>query len=65
VLESKAELFITGEIKYHEELEAAESGLIVAAFGHDQTEKIFGALLKKLLNAKFPDLEEDVELIVA
>ncbi|MBI1744920.1 Nif3-like dinuclear metal center hexameric protein [Candidatus Acetothermia bacterium] len=66
VLNSSAELFITGEIKYHEELSAGESGLIVAAFGHDHTEKIFGVILKERLESEFAGVEkDDVEFILA
>ncbi len=64
-LQSRAELFITGEIKYHEELSAEESGVIVAAFGHDHTEKMFGALLKRLLDERFSNVRDQVELLVA
>ena len=66
VLNSSAELFITGEIKYHEELSAGESGVIVAAFGHDHTEKIFGVILKERLESEFSVIEKDgVEFILA
>jgi dinuclear metal center YbgI/SA1388 family protein len=64
-LQSRAELFITGEIKYHEELSAEESGVVVAAFGHDHTEQIFGAILKRLLDERFSDVRDQVEILVA
>jgi dinuclear metal center YbgI/SA1388 family protein len=64
VIRAGAELFITGEIKYHEELIAVESGTTVAAFGHDHTEKIFGKILRQRLEAELATQKESVEILV-
>lgn len=35
-----AELFLTGEAKYHEALQAREMGLFMVEAGHDSTENV-------------------------
>ncbi|MBC7093395.1 Nif3-like dinuclear metal center hexameric protein [Candidatus Bipolaricaulota bacterium] len=52
-----AELYLTGEIGYHQGLEAAESGLAVAALGHRETERPFVGHVAGLLREQFPSLE--------
>lgn len=52
-----AELYITGEIGYHQGQQAAEVGLTVAAFGHRETESPFVKHLASLLAERFPPLE--------
>lgn len=51
-----ADAFITGEMKHHEELFAAGSGMTVIAAGHYETEKLFDALLMEYLSRKIPDV---------
>lgn len=53
------DLFITGDVKYHEALDANEEGLLIADIGHDESEKFFSTLiLKKLSN--FPNIEIEI-----
>jgi len=56
-LAAGCELFLTGEIGYHEGLAAAEAGLTVAALGHQETEAVFVDHVAELLGRKFPELE--------
>ncbi len=52
-----ADCFLTGEMKYHEILDCAESGFAVISAGHFETEyKPFMAVAEKLKN-KFRDVE--------
>ncbi len=51
------ELFLTGEIGYHEGLAAAEAGLTVAALGHRETEAVFVDHVAELIGRRFPELE--------
>lgn len=48
------DLFVTGDISYHDALDALESGLSVVDFGHYESENFFYELLEKELN--FDDL---------
>jgi dinuclear metal center YbgI/SA1388 family protein len=50
---SRADAFITADIKYHSFLEAGNRLLLIDA-GHYQTEKFAVELLKELINKKFP-----------
>lgn len=50
------ELFITGDISYHDALDAKESGLSLIDIGHFESEKYFGECLKKYL--------KNIEIIV-
>lgn len=45
------DLFITGDIGYHDALDALENGLSVIDFGHYESENFFDELLKKELNS--------------
>ncbi|HEU68940.1 MAG TPA: Nif3-like dinuclear metal center hexameric protein [Candidatus Acetothermia bacterium] len=51
-----AELYLTGEIGYHQGRAASESGLTAVAFGHQETERPFVGHVGRLLNERFPDL---------
>lgn len=51
------ELFITGEVGYHDGLAAAEEGMVVAALGHRETERVFVEHISCLLRERFPELE--------
>lgn len=46
------ELFITGDISYHDALEAKESGLHLLDFGHYESERFFYELIKEELKDK-------------
>ncbi|MGY4707041.1 Nif3-like dinuclear metal center hexameric protein [Candidatus Bipolaricaulota sp. J31] len=56
-LASGAQLFLTGEVGYHEGLAAAEAGLTVAALGHRETEALFVDHVAELIERRFPELE--------
>lgn len=56
-LDEGAQLFLTGEIGYHDGLAAAEEGLVAAAFGHRETESVFVDHVAGLLREHFPELE--------
>ncbi|MDR2431081.1 MAG: Nif3-like dinuclear metal center hexameric protein [Candidatus Margulisbacteria bacterium] len=52
-----AELFVTGEAGYHSRLLAEELGLELKICGHRETEEIIVPVLKKKLQAEFPELK--------
>lgn len=52
----EADAFVTGEIKHHEWLEAAESGLTVVEAGHYATEIAAADTLSSWLTVRFPSL---------
>ncbi len=70
----KADLFLTGDIKYHDALKARELGLILVDAGHSDTEKVMlegvkRYLLKEFKEKGFRDMEVlesecDAELIL-
>ncbi len=47
------DIYITGELKYHDAQFAQEAGLNVILAGHFETENIIGELLTEFLNKKF------------
>lgn len=51
-----ADAFVTGEIKHHEELQAASTGITAVAAGHFETERMFADLLVPYLRKCFPDV---------
>ena len=51
-----ADIYITGDIKYHEGLDAKESGFVVIDAGHYGLEKSFPKLLAYELSKKIPEL---------
>jgi len=51
------ELFLTGELGYHEALAGAEAGLTVGVLGHRETELVFVEHVAQLLREKFPGIE--------
>lgn len=53
----KADLLITGDVKYHDALDAQEKGLSVIDAGHFNTEKIMIPKISKYLEAEFPEIE--------
>lgn len=50
-----ADAYLTGEMKHHEELEAAYSRLTCVAAGHYYTEKVFAEFLASYLRKRIPD----------
>ena len=50
-----ADAYLTGEMKHHEELEAAASRLTCVAAGHYYTEKVFAEFLASYLKKRVPD----------
>ena len=50
--EAGCQLFITGDVKYHEALDALHDGMCILDAGHYGTEKFFGEEMKKLLDKK-------------
>ena len=50
-IDNTVDLYITGDLKHHETLDALEAGLTLIDIGHYESENIFSELLKK-------DLEE-------
>lgn len=57
-----AQLFITGDLKYHFALELKEKGLNILDAGHFDTEKIFPEAMHKFIRNNIEDLR-DIELI--
>jgi len=51
------DMFITGDVKYHEAQHARELGICVLDAGHYDTEKFFGEAMKELLENKLKDVE--------
>lgn len=47
---------ITGDVKYHEALDAIEMGMKIIDIGHYESEKLFMELMEKKLSEKFSDL---------
>lgn len=56
-LRSGADIYLTGELGYHQGLAAAEAGLTAVTFGHRETERPFVAHVAGLLRERFPDLQ--------
>lgn len=52
-----ADCFLTGDLKYHDMLEAAESGYPVISAGHFETEAEPFYMLKEMLQKMFPEVE--------
>ena len=50
-----ADAYLTGEMKHHEQLEAARSRLTCVAAGHYETERVFGEFLASYLKKRVPD----------
>ena len=47
------DLYITGDLKHHETLDALEEGLTLIDLGHYESENIFSELIKKDLSEFF------------
>lgn len=61
----KADVLITGEIKYHEALEAKSLGLNVIEAGHYATEKVFVPLLIKYLDEELNKGEKGITIFAS
>ncbi|MCX7921611.1 MAG: Nif3-like dinuclear metal center hexameric protein [Clostridia bacterium] len=57
VLKGKADVLVTGDIKYHTAQDILEMGICVIDAGHFNTEIIILEKIKELLNGKLSDLE--------
>ena len=51
------DLFITGEVKFHEAFESKDT--VVFEVGHFESEKYVGEICKKILGSKFEIVEAD------
>lgn len=51
--DSKIDLLITGDIKYHEALDMKENGMSAIDIGHFESEHIFSDIIKELLRDRF------------
>lgn len=60
-----AEVFITGEIKHHEALEAAARGMAVIAAGHRATEICAADVLAKHLQSAADRVQSNIRVIVS
>lgn len=52
-----ADCFLTGDMKYHPMLDAAEQGFAVISAGHFETESEAFSMLLDMLKAEFPEIE--------
>ncbi|HHW47072.1 MAG TPA: Nif3-like dinuclear metal center hexameric protein [Clostridiaceae bacterium] len=57
IIREKADVLVTGDIKYHAAVEAAERKICVIDAGHYATEKVIVPVLAKKLNERFPGIE--------
>lgn len=53
----RVDAFVTGEIKHHELLFAAQNNICVVDAGHRKTEEVVLAPLKNILSKRFPEVE--------
>ncbi len=60
ILSIGADLFITGESKYHDMLDLAAMGVAVIEVGHDASEKISLETFEKLIKDNFKDTETEI-----
>ena len=56
-----ADCFVTSDLKYHEMLDASESGFAVINAGHFETENVPFLMLKEKLEKEFEEVEFIVE----
>jgi len=56
----KADCFLTGDIKYHEAMEAKARGISLMDIGHYESEKHFVDVMYKALK---PEIGEDIEIV--
>jgi len=53
----KVDVYITGDVKYHDAMKAKDLGLTVFDMGHFGTERLFYKKLKGLLESAFPQVD--------
>lgn len=56
-IEQGADVLITGDVKYHEGIDAMEQGLAVIDAGHHGLEKIFVSYMKEYLKRELPEVK--------
>lgn len=56
-LPPETDAFVTGEIKHHELLYAAENNIVAVDASHRRTEEIFKQAMQKRLSKSFPEVE--------
>lgn len=61
-MSSGVDLLITGELDYHERLEARERGLTIIEVGHFHSEKVFTPWLRDLFRDRFATEKLEIEL---
>jgi len=52
---SGADIFITGDIKYHQALDAVCAGIVLVDIGHNESEVVYLTRLAQLIKGKFSD----------
>jgi len=52
----RVDVYVTGDVKYHDALKAIDCGLTVFDMGHFGTERLFYEKISSLLAKKFPDV---------
>ncbi len=57
VLQSGADVLVTGDLKYHTALDAREAGLCIVDAGHFNTEKVVLPYLAQVIGYAFPEVE--------
>ncbi|MGI6539041.1 MAG: Nif3-like dinuclear metal center hexameric protein [Caldicoprobacterales bacterium] len=63
--EAGADLFITGEAKYHETLQVLDGNMALAVFGHGTTEIPAMMDLKRRLQKKIHELQWDIDIVTS
>ncbi len=51
------DVFVTGDVKYHEAVDANERGLAVVDAGHRGTEQLIVPAIAEVLRGAFPELK--------
>lgn len=57
ILNLNCDVYVTGEVKYHDELKYSNNNCFVIELGHYESEKIFSNDLKNLLKTEFSEIE--------
>lgn len=65
IASKKADLLITGDLKYHEAHMAKQVGLTVIDAGHYETEVIYMSYLKNILDQRFEVKSYDIKVMVS
>src|SRR6185369_13685568 len=59
-IKSKAQLFLTGELRHHDAIRAADAGMTVICTLHSNSERAELPRLKKMLAKRLPDLAIEI-----